>query len=204
MSRGPTAAVVASALLATLWLPTAALADHQLPTWSEYHGAVARSTGWLAWSRADLEAAEKAALAAVRLQPNDGPSLLLLTGVLVERERWMRANEAAALLGDLKERSPEALLLMGRISLELGHWNQAKEHYQEAARRSPDDARGHLGLALLAARQSKDWPSMQRHLRQARDIEPKFHAATLPLLRGWTSLSDDKDFLDALEAVLNP
>jgi len=163
---------------------------------------MARSTGWLAWSRADLDAAEQAAITAVRLQPRDGPSLLLLTGVLVERERWQRANETAARLGDLKERSPEALLLIGRISLELGRWSQAKEHYEEAARRSPDDARGHLGLALLAARQSRDWPLMQRHLRQARGIEPKFHAASLPLLRGWTVLSDDNDFLDALEEVL--
>jgi len=196
--------LTASALLLLLSSATPTQAGQFLPSWAEYHGATAQRTGWLAWSRADLRAAEEAAQLAVRLKPGDGPSLVLLTGVLVEQEKWEPAYIAASQLAKIGQPSPEALLLMGRVALELGRWDQSKAYYTEAAQRSPNDARGEVGLALLAARQGKDWASMQKHLLLAKRAEPKFHAANLPLLPGWRVLSDDERFLDALEAVLQP
>jgi len=198
------ATVTVTTLLLLTGLPTASQAGQLLPSWSEYHGATAQRTGWLAWSRADLRAAEEAALLAVQLRPADGPSLLLLTGVLVEQEKWELAHGAASQLKAIGQPSPEGLLLMGRIALELGHWNESKTHYEEAAQRSPKDARGEVGLALLAARHKEDWTSMQRHLHRAREAEPTFHAAKLPLLPGWQVLSDNERFLEALQAVLQP
>ncbi len=191
-------------LLLLLSLPTPTQAGQPLPSWSEYHGAAAQRTGWLAWSRADLRAAEEAAQLAVRLKPGDSPSLLLLTGVLVEQEKWELAHSAARRLAKIGQPTPEALLLMGRVALEMGRWEQSKTYYEEAAQRSPNDARGEVGLALLAARHEQDWSLMQRHLLLARRAEPKFHAANLPLLSGWRVLSDDEQFLAALGAVLQP
>ena len=199
------ARVVAGGLAAVLWAAaTAAHAGQPLPSWSEYHGSLARRTAWLAWSRADLRAAEAAASRAARLEPNSGTSLLLLTGVLVEQEDWARAERAARRLQQTDALSPEALLLLGRVSLELGRWEDARGYYQDALQRSPRDARGELGLAMLAARHQQDWTLMQTHLGKALLAEPTFRAASLPLLPGWRVLAHNEDFLSALETLLQP
>ncbi len=191
--------------IALLVLPIdIAHAGQPLPSWSEYHGASARRTGWLAWSRADLHAAKEAATRAVRLQPTSLSSLLLLTGVLVEKEEWLDADKAAHELEKMDKLNLEAFLLIGRIRLERGRSESARLHYQQAASLSPQDARGQLGLALLAARHDQDWTRMKTHLREAQEAEPDLHPASLPLLPGWKDLVDNEEFIAALEDFLKP
>jgi len=177
-------------------------AERPLPSWSEYHGATSLILGWQAWSRGDLRAAEAQARRATQLQPTDASARLLLCALLVEQERWQEAAASSALLNKGKERSGDVDLLLGRIAVELGEWSQAGKYFRRAVSRFPDDARGELGLALLAARGPRDWPQMRARLEAARALQPLFSAAVLPLSPGWKALADDPEFLGELGQLL--
>jgi Flp pilus assembly protein TadD len=203
MSRARLAAAagLAALVVASLSIPNSH-AERPLPSWSEYHGAASLSLGWQAWSRGDLRAAEAQAQRATQLQPREASARLLLCALLVAQERWQEAAASSTLLDGSKDRSADVDLLLGRIAVELGRWDEAERHFRRAVSRFPDDARGELGLALLAARGPRDWPQMKARLAAARALQPQFSAAVLPLSPGWTALADDPEFLAELGELL--
>lgn len=203
MSRGTLAATagLAALVVASLSSPESR-AERPLPSWSEYQSAKSLNLGWQAWSRGDLRAAEAKARRATKLQPGNGSARLLLAALLVEQERWQEAAASSALLDASNERSADVDLLLGRIAIELGEWDRAERCFRRALSRFPDDARGELGLALLAARGPRDWTQMRARLVAARQLQPQFSAAVLPLTPGWKALADDQEFLEQLEDLL--
>jgi len=203
MSRSGLAGLVALASLLTVSLHSTELrAEQPLPTWAEYHSATILRHGWLAWSRGELRSAETAALRAERLDPTGSEALLLLTTLQVEQGRWQDAAGSGSRLAASGEQSADIYLLLGRIAVEQARWGEARNHYQQILQRYPDDARGELGLALVAARGPRDWTEMRARLAAATRLQPSFSVAILPLAPGWKALANDEEFLDHLGAIL--
>jgi len=203
MNRSCLAALAGlTSLLTLLGNSTELRAQRPLPAWAEYHSSTILQHGWLAWARGDLRAAEAAARRAELLEPNGNSAILLLTTLQVEQERWKEATLNGSRLAASGEQSADISLLLGRIAVEQGHWGAARNHYQRVLRRHPKDARGELGLALVAARGPRDWKEMRARLATATRLQPGFSAAILPLTPGWKVLADDEEFLRHLGSVL--
>ncbi len=186
--------LLAAALLCVAAVP--------LPSWTEHQGDQALRRAWLAWSRGEVERAEAEARAAVGHRPEAPEAWEMLCGLLTDQRRWSEADAPCERSRALLPEEPRALLLHGRVSLELGRRDAAADSFARAAAAQPDHPSGPLGQALVAARLDRDWHTMAEHLGELRRRQPGYVLALLPKRPGWEPLADDAEFLAALQAVL--
>jgi cellulose synthase operon protein C len=188
--------------LALLLAPTPGRADRSLPSWSGYQAARAVHLGGTALLRGDLEAADTLSLRAIDLDPGDPVAWRLRCAVLADSGRWTDAEAPADRLLALAPEDVDAALVHGRVSLELGRRDAAAASYERAAGLDEQDARGVMGLALVAARLDRDPEQTGLRLQEARSRQPGLDLSALPLDEAWASLADDEPFLAVLTAVL--
>lgn len=101
-----------------------------------------------------LEAAEKSAREALRLQGGNRDTLLLLTGVLVKKGDLAGADRAMTELLKADD-SPELRMGYARLLLESERQDEARKQYEQVLAQKPDNAEARYALGLLALEQQQ-------------------------------------------------
>lgn|GEM_PF-5153654 len=184
--------------------PAPAVAEQPLPSHAEYTVRRDLRTAWTVWARGDLDRAEAMAATALQRQVSaelDGQARRMLCGLRVARGSWDDALDVCAQWSEAEADHPEAKLLLGRVLLEQGAADLARQAYARAEELAPTDPRAALGLGLVAARLDRDPDALAAALRRARSLGHRL--AALPQAAGWEPLAEDESFLATLTAVLN-
>jgi len=93
--------------------------------------------------------------------------------VYLDQGHYADALQTARPILDDTPAHPEALYLLGRVSLKVHGWDAAAGLFAKAAQAAPDDARIHLGLAeALVAQEKFDEAALS--LRQAQRLDADF------------------------------
>ena len=202
MIRTRTPLCAAVALVAALLTAATAQADRAPPTWETWHAQRAVRLGTSALIRGLPEPADAFSSDAVRLAPDDVGAWHLRCAVLADQGRWTEAAEASTRLVELAPRDVDAALTDGRIRLELADRAAAEASYLRASELDPEDPRGPIGRALVAARLGRDFVAMEAALQEARTRQERLDLSALPLDEAWQPVADDPGFLAGLQAVL--
>ncbi len=179
-----------------------ARADIALPTWQQFQVERAVRLGGEALLRGMAGHAEELSADAVRLDPEAPDAWRLRCAVLADAARWPDAAEAARRLTALVPDDVDAALVTGRIRVELADPAGAREAYARASELAPEDPRGPIGQALVAARLERDFAVMEASLRDALAREARLDLSALPLEQAWRPVADEAGFLAALQSVL--
>ncbi|MCO4771249.1 MAG: hypothetical protein KDA24_14545, partial [Deltaproteobacteria bacterium] len=115
---------------------------------------------------------------------------------------WETAHTTATKLVALGPGEPEALELLGLVSVELGNAEEATRCFVELGKLQPTLAGPLLGRALVTARLEGDRGRAIATLRRARVLDPTLDLTTLLLKPEWTSLAEDQEFVTALNTLL--
>ncbi|HCP47545.1 MAG TPA: hypothetical protein DIU15_16005 [Deltaproteobacteria bacterium] len=188
--------------LAAGMAPATANADRALPPWARYQGQAAVTLGQRALSQGDFQAALTASQRACVLAPSDPAAWLLQARSAGALDDWPAAEDAVERALELVPDALEPTLLRGRILVELGNREGAVTAFTKAADLKNSSAASYLGLALVAARLDEDWSACAQYLQAAIRADPNVPLATLPLQGPWRLMSDNPQFIEALEWVL--
>ncbi len=102
--------------------------------------------------------AAKAFARSQELRPGDPQVAVNAALNLADLNQWGPAREQARRAAELLPRDPTPWLVLGRLEARQGRHAEALPHFQEAARRGPEEAivQYHLGKALIAAGRKQD------------------------------------------------
>ena len=114
--------------------------------------------GLSAWKGGDLAKSEKAFNAALAIDPDHLKSLMNLSRVLIEQQRFDDALNTLMRAGDIEPTSNEVLRLTGRAYHALGRTNDAIEAYRHAIELDEQDvwSMNNLGLVFLEQKRADE------------------------------------------------
>ena len=107
--------------------------------------------GQILLDRGDFDGALHAYEAAIRVKPDDIPSLHNAGVTMFELRRFRPAVQKFTRVIEIDPSEPSAWYMRGYLNRELGRAEQALADFEEALRLDPDDAAAASNIALLRA-----------------------------------------------------
>lgn len=120
----------------------------------------------------DLDRAQMAVDEALRLQPGMPQALVLKAQILIRQDRKPQALQLLEKAATQQPKSADLRLAYGRMLLDAGDLEAAREEFRAVVKLSPDNTDAIYSLALLEL-ETGQLESGEQHLKQLLDVEDK-------------------------------